>query len=69
LKEAAVGLEADLPECGQVAQAFSDVEVARIGGLGSQRLTFLVVLLDARALIAVEIQRVRGRSFVNDCLG
>jgi hypothetical protein len=38
LKEEAVGLEADLPEYGQVAPTFSDVEVARIvgGGLGSE---------------------------------
>ena len=58
LKEATVGLKADLPKCGQVAQTLSDVEVACVvdSRLRAEGLTFLVVLLDSRALI-VDVQR------------
>jgi hypothetical protein len=52
VQQAPGGGEAGCPQCGQVLQPFADAEVAGIvdGGLGPQRLPFLVVLLDLRVL-------------------
>ncbi len=49
VEETSVGVEADLPECGQVVQPFADAEVAGVvdGGLGPERDTFFVILLHA----------------------
>jgi hypothetical protein len=58
LQQAPVGLKADLPECGQVLQLFTDSKIARIvdGGLGAKRTSFFVILLDSRVLV-VDVQR------------
>ncbi len=49
VEETSVGVEADLPECGQVVQPFADAEVAGVvdGGLGPKCDSFLVILLHA----------------------
>src|SRR5664280_3431829 len=51
--QAPVGLEADLPQCGQIHKTFPDVEVVGVvdGGLGSQRSSFLVVALDGGVFV------------------
>jgi hypothetical protein len=56
-EEASVGLEADLPQGGQVVQPFADAEVAGVvdGRLGAERSSFLVVLLDLGVFV-VEVQ-------------
>ena len=56
-QQAPVGGEADLPQGGQVGQPFADPEVAGVvdGGLGPQRPSFLVVLLD-RGVLVVHVQ-------------
>src|SRR5215831_3136423 len=53
VQEATVGRKADLPESGEVPEAFADTKILGVvnGRLGAQRLTFFVVLLDARTLI------------------
>ena len=53
VQEATVGRKADLPESGEVPEAFADIKILGVvnGRLGAQRLTFFVVLLDARTLI------------------
>jgi hypothetical protein len=53
LEQTAVGLKANLPQCGQVAQTLADVKVAGVvdGGFGPQSTAFLVVLLDARSFV------------------
>ena len=58
VEQTSVGLEADLPQGGQVLQPLADAEVARVvdGGLGAKRAAFLVVLLDAGVLV-VDVQR------------
>jgi hypothetical protein len=50
-QQASVGGEADLPQGGQVGQSFPDFEVAGVvdGGLGVQRFSVFVVLLDCAA--------------------
>src|SRR5579871_2154041 len=60
VQQTSVGLEADLPQGGQVHQPLAQAEVARVvdGSLGPQGAAFLVVLLDARALV-VDVQRRR----------
>src|SRR5579875_672344 len=52
-----IGLEADLPQAGQVVDSLADIEIwgAVDRGLGSQGSAFFVVLLDARSLI-VDVQ-------------
>ena len=49
LEHAPIGGKADAAQFGQVAQQSSHAEVAGVidGGLGTQRLPLLVVLLDA----------------------
>ncbi len=56
-QQAPVGGEADLPQGRQVGQPFPDAKVARIvdGGLGAQRPSFLVILLDLGVLV-IEVQ-------------
>src|SRR6185436_2463780 len=58
VEETSVGLEANLPQCGQVVQSFADLEVVSVvdGRLGSQGAAFLVVLLDPSVFI-VDMQR------------
>jgi hypothetical protein len=53
LKQTAVGLKADFPQCGQVAQVLADIKVAGVvdGGFGPQSAAFFVVLLDARSFV------------------
>jgi hypothetical protein len=50
-QQASVGGEADLPQCGQIGQSFPDSEIAGVvdGGLGAQRRSVLVILLDCAA--------------------
>src|SRR5438105_467050 len=47
-EQTSVGLEADLPQGGQVREPLADVEIARVvhGDLGAERSTFFVILLD-----------------------
>ena len=56
-RQVLAGGEADLPQGGQVGQPFADPEVAGVvdGGLGPQRSSFLVVLLD-RGVLVVHVQ-------------
>src|SRR4051794_30945337 len=65
-EQAPVGGEADLPQRGQIRQPFPDSEVAGVvdGGLGPQRTSFLVVLLD-RGVLVVHVQT-RGDSLGDD---
>ena len=58
VEQTSVGLEADAAKRGQVAQVLADAEIAGVvdGGFGAQCPAFLVVLLDARALV-VDVQR------------
>jgi hypothetical protein len=60
-QEASVGGEADLPQGGQVGQPFPDPEVAGVvdRGLGAQRSSLFVVLLD-RGVFVVDIQARRA---------
>ena len=60
LEQASVGVEADLAQRRQVMQPPAESEVAGIvdGGFGAQRLSVLVILLDAAVLI-VHMQRRR----------
>src|SRR5258707_12388551 len=53
VQQTSVGLEADLPQGGQILQPLADAEVTRVvdGGLRAQGAPFLVVLLDARPLV------------------
>lgn len=53
LEQTAVGLKANLPQCGQVAQALANIKVAGVvdGGFGPQSAAFFVVLLDARSFV------------------
>src|SRR4051794_10474169 len=48
VQETSVGLEADLPQSGQVVQSLAEVEVTSVvdGRLRPQRTAFLIVLLD-----------------------
>ena len=58
IEKTSVGLEANLPQCGQVVQSFADLEVAGVvdGRLSSQGAAFLIVLLDPSVFI-VDMQR------------
>src|SRR6187455_2588015 len=49
VQETSIGLEADLPQGGQVTQPFADAEVARVVDrrLGPQGAALLVIRLDA----------------------
>ncbi len=60
LEQASIGGEADLAQLRQVGQALADLEVGSVvdRGLGPQRAAFLVILLDAGALV-VDVQRRR----------
>ena len=53
VEETPVGVEADLPECGQVVEPFPDGEIAGVvdGGLGAKGDSFFEVLLDAGVLV------------------
>lgn len=66
VQETPVGVEADLPQGGQVGQPFADPEVAGVvdGGLGPQRDPALVVLPD-RGVLVVDVQA-RGDSLGDD---
>ena len=57
-EEAPVGLEADLPQLGQVPQPFADREIPGVvdRGFGSDRSLELVVLLDLGVLV-VDVDR------------
>src|SRR5215212_590973 len=58
VKETSIGLEAYLPQSGQVVQSFADIEVPSLVDrrLGPQGASFLVVLLDPSVFI-VDMQR------------
>src|SRR5207249_7893899 len=58
LKQTAVGLEADLPQGGEILEPLADADVPGIVDrrLSAQRAALLVVLLDARSFI-VDVQR------------
>jgi len=58
VEEASVGLEADLPQRGEVWQPLAEGEVAGIidGGLGPEGAPLLVILLDP-AVLVVEVER------------
>ncbi|HEU4729284.1 MAG TPA: hypothetical protein VFT22_15390, partial [Kofleriaceae bacterium] len=60
-EQAPVGLEADLPQRGQVPQPFADLKVAGVvdRGFGSDRFLELVVLLDLVAPMSREIRCLR----------
>jgi hypothetical protein len=53
VQQTSVGVKADLPQRGEIAQPPREVEVVGVvdRGLGAQRPPGLVVLLDARALV------------------
>ncbi len=53
IEETPVGGEADLPQCGQVAQPSADAEIVAVvdGRLGSEGSTLLVVLLNPGRLV------------------
>ena len=57
VEETPGGGEAGCPQRGQVVQPFADAEVAGVvdRGLRSERLPFLVVLLDLRVLV-IDVQ-------------
>ena len=56
-EQAPVGREADLPQGGKVGQPFGQPEIPGVvdGGLGPQRLAFLVILLDLGVFV-VDVQ-------------
>ena len=58
VEKTSVGLEANLPQCGQVVQSLADLEVSGVvdGRLSPQGAAFLVVLLDPSVFI-VDMQR------------
>src|SRR4051794_9879467 len=66
IQQTSVGSKADLPQSGQVLQAFSDREVARVVDcrFGAQGASFFVILLDSCVLV-VDVQR-RNDTFGDD---
>jgi hypothetical protein len=58
VEQTSVGLEANLPQCGQVGQSLADLEIASVvdGRLSPQGAAFLIVLLDPSVFI-VDMQR------------
>src|SRR5262249_7046475 len=68
LEQASIGGKADLTQLRQVGQTLADLEVVSVvdRGLGPERTAFLVVLLDAGALV-VDVQR--GRDALGEDAG
>src|SRR5260370_172497 len=66
VEQTSISCEADSSQLVEVFEAAADLEIAGIidGCLGSQRLAFLVVLLDP-ALLVIDVQR-RGYAVGND---